>query len=68
MSGREFRDYDGGSLPWMAANPGILQFDAIMDVRVAAVRATQTNWRSRRPVRHERFNCTRAYELRTIRS
>jgi hypothetical protein len=52
----------------MAANPGILQFDAIMDVRVAAVRATQTSWRSRRPVRHERFNCTRAYALRTIRS
>ena len=42
----------------------ILQFDTIIDVRVAAVRATQTSWRSR----HERFNCTRAYELRTIRS
>ena len=46
----------------------ILQFDTIIDVRVAAVRATQTSWRSRRPVRHERFNCTRAYELRTIRA
>jgi nucleoid DNA-binding protein len=37
-----------------------------MDVRVAAVRPTQTSWRSRRPVRHERFNSARAYELRAF--
>jgi hypothetical protein len=58
---------DEGYLPWIAANPGIFQFDAIMDVRVAAVRPTQTSWRSRRPVRHERFNSARACELRTSR-
>ena len=35
----------------------IFQFDAIIDVRVR-----QTSWRSRRPVRHERFNSARAYD------
>jgi hypothetical protein len=45
----------------------VFRFDAIMDVRVAAVGPTQTSWRSRRPVRHERFNSARACELRTTR-
>jgi DNA-binding protein HU-beta len=53
---------DEGYLPWIAANPEVFQFDA-MDVLVAAVRATRASWRSRRPVRHERFNSVRAYEL-----
>src|SRR5450755_4823262 len=44
----------------------VFRFDVIMDVCVAAVRPTQTSWRSRRPVRHERFNSARAYELRTF--
>src|SRR5450755_3415889 len=39
-------------------------FDTIMDVRVAAVSATQSSWRSPRPVRQERFNSARACELR----
>ena len=45
----------------------IFQFDAIMNVRVAAVRATQTSWRSRRPVWQERFNrrpCVRITHIR----
>jgi DNA-binding protein HU-beta len=49
-----------GSLPTQE----VFQFDVIMDVRVAAVRATPISWRSRRPVRHEGFNSARAYELR----
>jgi hypothetical protein len=68
MSTREFRDDDEG-LPGPGSPPTreIFPFGAIMDVRVAVVRATQISWRLRPPVRHERFNSARAYELRTIR-
>jgi hypothetical protein len=52
---------DEGYLPRIAANPGqeVFQFDA-MDLRVATVSATQSSWRSRQPVRQERFNSARA--------
>jgi hypothetical protein len=61
MSAREFRDDDEeATCPGSPPTQEIFQFDAIIDVRVAAVRATQTSRRPRRPVRHERFNSARA--------
>jgi hypothetical protein len=51
MSSRGFRDDDEGYLSWIAANQEVFQFDVVMDVRVAAVRAILISWCSRWPVR-----------------
>ena len=56
MSAREFGDDDEGYLAWIDANPG----DPPVRRDHGCARARQTSWRSRRPVRHERFNSARA--------